>query len=559
MTSCLQRFAADRQGAAGIIVALMMTFLLFFVALGVDVGSIYLQSRRLQGMADLAAMAAASDLSRAQDAASAAVAANDWSAPMTVEVSTGVYSPQKSVASGKRYVVGGASPNAARVTLRSRADLSFARLLIGQDYLPISRTATAAQAELASFSIGSRLAALNGGVANSLLSALTGSSVSLSVADYNALAQANVSLFDYADALRTNLNLTGASYDQVLSSNVSSRQALNVLAQLLDDRGQDAGAIAIRKIAQAASSTTPADLGQLFDVGPYGDQDHIAGGKGAGVQLNALDLTGAMLTVAQGGRQLQLNLGAAVPGLASTTAWLGIGDRPKGSSWLTINDDGDTVVQTSQIRLYIDAQVTPSLSILSLAGVASVRAPLLIELASAKAKLSQAACTLDPSGRSVTLQVQPSVGHASIADIDTSKISDFSTALTEKPATIVNVLVVKASGQARADIGGDSWQSVRFTQADIDAGTVKTVDSNDIVQSVAASLIGNLQLSVQVAGLGLTLGKTALSAALSSTLAQAASPLDSVVNSLTAMLGVHLGQADVRVNGLRCKDAALVS
>ena len=49
-----------------------------------------------------------------------------------------------------------------------------------------------------------------------------------------------------------------------------------------------------------------------------------------------MDLADAALSVANGGRQVQLNLGATVPGLASTTAWLAIGQRPSNSPWIAI-------------------------------------------------------------------------------------------------------------------------------------------------------------------------------------------------------------------------------
>jgi uncharacterized membrane protein len=552
-------FAHDQGGATTIIVALSLTVLLTFTAMGIDIGSLFLQARRLQGMADLAAMAAANDLPHASAAAEGAVGVNHWQAPMTMQVTTGVYSARRAVDPSLRYAAGAPSPNAARVVLNSRADLTFGRLILGRDFVPITRTATAARGDLTSFSIGSRLASLQGGVANALLSSLTGSNVNLSVMDYNALAHADVGLFDYADALRTHLSLTGASYDKVLSSQVTARQALSVLADLLDDRGQDAGAAAIRKVATAVNESTPADLAGLIDAGPYGDQDHVAGGKAAGIQLNSLDMANAILTASQGGRQVKLDLGATVPGLASVTVWLGIGQRAANSSWLAVNDDGSTTVETVQTRLYLDTKVLPVAGVLGLAGVSAVRAPLLVELAAAKARLGDAVCTQDQAGRSATLLVQPSIGHASIADIDTSKINDFSRSLVEQPATLVDLLILKAGGQARIDVGGSTWQSVRFTQTEIAAGATKSVDSNDIVQSMVSSLLGKLQLSVQVLGLGLVLGKSALTSAVSATLAKAATPLDDLIASLTNALGVHLGQADVRVNGLRCKVAALVA
>jgi uncharacterized membrane protein len=46
--------------------------------------------------------------------------------------------------------------------------------------------------------------------------------------------------------------------------------------------------------------------------------------------------------------------------------------------------------------------------------------------------------------------------------------------------------------------------------------------------------------------------------ALNSTLSTVATPLDGVINSLTGLLGLGLGEADVRVNGVRCNAVALV-
>jgi len=37
-----------------------------------------------------------------------------------------------------------------------------------------------------------------------------------------------------------------------------------------------------------------------------------------------------------------------------------------------------------------------------------------------------------------------------------------------------------------------------------------------------------------------------------------ATPLDDTINGLTGLAGVSLGEADVRVNGIRCQNVALV-
>jgi uncharacterized membrane protein len=108
------------------------------------------------------------------------------------------------------------------------------------------------------------------------------------------------------------------------------------------------------------------------------------------------------------------------------------------------------------------------------------------------------------------------------------------------------------------NIGGQSWQNVSFSQADVQAQTVKTVTTNDIAQATVTSLLSNLQLGVQTLGLNLGLGTSAITQALTPVLNTAAAPLDSTINTLESLTGVKLGQADVWANGLRCQDAALV-
>ncbi len=547
-------FIKDRKGAISILAAFSSVLILGFAALAVDLGSIFLQTRKLQGIADLAAIAAARDLGNAQAAAQATAQANGWKGPIKVLVVTGTYAPDASLPSGKRFVAGAAPVDAVQVTLGAQADLFFGQAITGKSSESISRTATAAQAQLATFSLGTRLAALNGGVANAALSALTGSQVSLSVMDYNALTTANVDLLQYSQALATHMSLQGASFDKVLSSKVSEGDALSVMASVLSTNNQDPAAAAMRKLAAAASTSTPAQLDRLIDLGPYADQDHVSGGTGAGVAVNAMDMANAILQLAQEGRQVKMDVGANVPGLADVTIWLAIGERPNKSPWLTVAKDGSEVIRTAQTRLYIDSKVAPG-GVLGGLGVAQVDLPVLVEAAEADAKLGSIDCT----AQSARLLVRPSVGSVNIGQIDVSQLNNFKQPLNVQPANLVSALFVHASGSSREKLGGVNWQSVSFSHADIASGVVKTVSTEDLAQASVGSLIGNMKLSVSVGPLALGVGQLGVTNALGGVLTTAATPVDGLLNSLEDLLGIHIGQADTRVNGLRCRDAALVA
>ena len=552
-------FWRNRRGGVAIIAAISSAVLIAFAALAVDMGSIFLQTRQLQGIADLAALGAADNLTNAQAAAAATASGNGWNGPMQTAVVLGTYVPNSAIPAAQRFTAGGTTPNAVQVTLTAQAQLFFGQAILGKASVPIKRTATAAKAQAASFSLGSGLASLQGGVANALLSGLTGSSVALSVSDYNSLASANIDLLQFSQALQTKLNLQGGSFTQVLSSNVSTGQALSVLSTLLNTGGNDPAAQAINTIATAAGTATPANLQQLVDLGPYAAQDHADPATGAGVSVNALQLASAILQLSQGGHQIQLSLGGTIPGLASTTVWLAIGQRPSNSPWLTVNDDGTVTVYTAQTRLYIDAQVAPGAGILNSAGVALVNIPLYVQTASAAAKLSSLSCPTSTTAPAVTLSVEPSVGQINLGQINTASLNNFSQPLTPTPATLINLLLLQVTGQAQVNLGGGSWQSVSFSQADIAAGTTKTVSTNNIAQATAASLLPNTTLQVQLLGLNILLGQLGVTSAVQQLLTSVAPSLDAVINAAEGLLGVQLGQAMVTVNGLRCNDAALVA
>jgi uncharacterized membrane protein len=538
MFAHITRLGRDQRGAAAMIVALALPAIVGFAAVSIDLGSVYLTTRQLQGAADLAAMAAARDLANAQTAAQATVGDNAFAGAVSTQVTTGQYVADPSAPASSRFTPGGSSPTAARVVLTTQAPLFFGQLLTGKPGVAITRTATAAQAQMAAFQIGSGLASLQGGIANALLSGLTGSTVSLSVMDYNALASANVDLFQYMAALKARDSLQAASFTQVLSTQTSTGTALNALADVLNSQGSTQAAAAATALAHAAGSSTPVDLSSLLDLGPYAAQDHVSAGSGAAVSIAALDLADAELTAAQGGRQVQLNLGATIPGLTNATAYLAIGQRPSNSPWIAIDDAGTVTVRTAQARLYLDTQLLPASGLLGPLGVSAIDVPVYVELAQAQAKLSSITCGATPSSNAVSLSVAPSVGQITLGSVNTSTLNNFAQAEATSPATLLNLLLIKATATATVNLGGSVWQTVPFSAADIAAGTVKSVQTSNIAQASVASLFSTAQIGVQLGGLGLLIGAGPATALLQSTLTAAAAPLDQLIDGLTAVLGV---------------------
>lgn len=545
------RFLRARDGGVSVLTAVSGVVLIGFAGLAVDVGSVYLESRRLQGSADLAALAAMQNPAQAEALAAATVAANRWPRDTQIGVVRGTYAPDRSVRPAERFRPDSARANAVRVELTTSAPLFFGRLFVPSGRMSIRREAIAAETQLASFQIGTRLLSLQGGVANQVLSGLTGSNVSLSVMDYNSLLRANVDVLDYVDALRTRLDLEAASYDETLDANADAPAALEALADVVAETDERAER-ALRAMARASERNRPLrGLSEVLDLGPYGAQDHATRSADTAIRVGAMDLATAILQVANGQRQVQLDLGAGVPGLASTKVWLAIGERPNNSPWLTVTNDESVVIRSAQTRLYIEANAGAG-------ALANVRIPVLLELASGQARLEEINCGWGGrSNRAVTLGVSPGIGSLMLGEIDRARLNNFRSELRPSPAQLVRVGVARVEGEARVDVGGHQWSNVRFNDRDIERGTVKSVQTRDAVRATVSTLLGQSKLTVRAAGLGLSTG--ALTSAVQGVLTTAAAPLDNLLNGLSDLLGVRLGEADVRVNGVRCGGAALVA
>ena len=556
---------ADRRGAVAVLTSLCLMALLACAAVGVDLGQVFVKSRQLQGVADLAAMASvqsldpSSSLSPAQTA-TATAALNPWPGGIAAQTATGVYTPNPGTPAAQRFVVSAITPNAVQVSLTASAPLYFAGLITGRSSLQLTRTAVAARAQYAAFSIGSGLASLNGGVANALLSAMTGSQVQLSVANYQALASAQVDLLQYLPALQAREGLQAGGFNQLLAASVAPSVALSALADTLAASGQSAAAASAQSLAAAAAPLAAVPLGSLFNLGPYAAQDHAVGLGQAAVGVNAMSLADALIQAADGSRQLSLTLDGLAPGLAHLGAWLAVGQRPSQSPWLTVTDEGQVVVSTAQMRLYLQAGLAPG-ALSSVTQGALLTLPVYVEAASAQASLQAMQCPADPTAQGLDLSVSPSLGTLAVAQTDAAALNAFATPVVLSPASLFSTPLASATAYGRVSVGGGqaSWQDVHFTQADITAGTMKSVFTSDIARASVASLLGYTAVTVQAGPASFGVAPGGLSPAVQVLLVQAAPAMDAVIGQIEAISGVRLGEADVWANGLRCRGAALVA
>lgn len=524
---------ADRDGGVAVISAVGAALACIAAAVAVDLGALALHTRKVQGAADLAALAAARRLDGADAAARTTVALNLTNVRV-IGTETGRYVPDPAREPADRFEAGAPEVDAARVTVTAKAPVYFSRWLLGRDEVLVTRQATAAapQTPKAMISLGSRLARLDGGVANQVLSGLLGSQVSLSVMDYRNLADLDVNLLQFSDALSTKAGVTVGDYDRLLATEVDAGDALGVLKALAG--GRDGGALG-RLTAAAAGLDLKIDrlIGAEVDA-RQGLRD------GLDAQVSALDLVMAIAEIAGGDRQIDLKLGAQA-GVADLKVTLAIGERPNSSPWIAVTARGEPVLHTAQARLYLRARTAQSLS-----GLAQINLPILIEMAPAEARLERLSCAPE---RAVRVAARPGLAHAMVGAVDESRLDDFKAPIAPAKATLAAVLgVVTVKGKADVEVADVAPQSLVFNADDIAARRIKTVKSRNLATGLVSSLLQRLELDV----IGLPLGGIASS--VGHLLAPLGPVLDSAISPILDVLGIKLGEADVSVLGLSCPD-----
>ncbi|MCB1392971.1 pilus assembly protein TadG-related protein [Nitrobacter sp.] len=554
MRNLLRRFISDTRGNFAIMGAGCMVLVLGCTALGVDVGSIYADRRKAQSAADLAAIAAAGNLGKATSAAAATVMANGYPASALLSVELGTFTANAALAPSARFVTPATgTPNAARVTLHTETPLYFARMFTGgSSHFDITSRATAASTALASFAIGSRLLALNGGLLNAILGRMFGTTLSLSAMDYQALIDAHIDAFDFLNALATRLDLTGVTYDSVLSGEV---KVADIVAAMLSAQqaanGLNAATAALSKVSLALAGLTNTIVpGKLLDAGPYTAMT-VGSKPKTGVSVSVFDLLSATGAIANGTSQIAATVALGLPGIAAVSVTAAIGEHPQGKSWMTVGTEGASV-HTAQTRVLLSIKLVGS------GAAPAVNLPLYVEVASGTATLDAVSCGRpDVATSSVTLGVTPGIVDAWIGDVSAAEMTNFTSKPDPDAAMLVNLGAVTVTGRAHAGMGNTSPTPVSFSYADIAGLTKKTVTTSDFTSSLTASLLGDLSLKINVGPLGLPI--PGLGPTVTGIIGGATASIDQLLAQVLATLGVGIGQADVWVSGIRCDGAVLVN
>lgn len=571
----MRSLARARSGNIGISAALAMPLVITSMALAIDYGYLTVQKREMQSSVDLAAIAAAANVSAAEKAVLNHFANNGLnygvSTPnglLTIDgktlppgdistakldgvatVTRGRYVPDPSVDAGQRFIKDATPTDAVQVMLERKGDIFLASIFSAPPDLSVY--GTAASSKIAAFSVGSRLASLNDGLLNSILGQMLGTTISLKVMDYQALIDADIDIQPFLKVIATRLNLTAASYEDVLKANLTMPQLLASMRLVQGLSGTVTAALKSIELSTSNDKRT-FTLAQILNLDPKKSLQVDAGSDWA-MRVSALQIVSAAAAIANGENQIALNAVAGLPGIASAKVKLAIGEPPVETPSHRLGTPG-AAIRTAQTRLAVEVNVD---GLAALAGI-RVRLPIYVELAYAEAKLADIRCYGGtPENASVSVDAVPGIAEIAIGDVDPAVLSNFSSDARVQRAKLVDALVVKIDALAHVEAQNLKPTRLSFSPSEVAARSIKTVSTKDILTSTTQTLLNNLDLNIQV--LFLTLGSpTIVQQALAQTLGAVTKPVDDLLYNLLLLVGVRVGEADVRVTGVKCQSPVLV-
>ncbi len=543
MLKTLRTLIADKDGSVATLFAVAAPPLFGLTAVAVDLGAIYMAERDLQGIADAAAAAAVSRADIPGQAQSAVAQVIDYSGQNIIveSVTPGVYSRDPSIALADRFTETGTDPNAVEVELALSTPTLVGGVFFGTAASTVRVKAMAAKTNFVAFELNSKTVALSGGVVNAYLSALTGTPVTFSDDDVDALLSERIDILAFADALATRTPEAPDTFGELFEADVP---LVRILEAMADATANPQLAGSLRQLAAGIVGGS-VRLGDVIDLGPFGALSEA--GTERSIEVDVYSLLRAVLQESGGpGYDISLST-SALQGVAASKILLSGGRGFERSPWMTVTAARDVVLRTAQTRLYTEFAA-------NVPGAGRFSIPLLLELAPAEARLANLDCDPSSATNGVALETKPSVGTLALADIDESQLGDFSAALATGRATLLQSPISRLTAYSKVDAGGATTVPVRLSLQEVAAGTRKQVGTQDLLATSLQTLIQNLDVEAQVLGIGLGLGQNNLpgSDAVKTLVASLAPQLDALVNQATAVAGVKLGVAEVGVNRLSC-------
>lgn len=560
-----------RRGSVMMIAAIALAVggLLFAGAMGLDLGRIAWEKRRLQNTVDLAALDAMRSLGRCTaspqapgDAARDSAQRNGYLGDASASPNVVEHGTVSTVDGVRVFTPGGLLQQATAV--RVALQQSVPSTLLAGAFLPgnalIQVESVASRDVSAGLMAGSFLGSIdssNSPLLNQIFNEMLQSGIDLDAASYNGLVNANLTLQDLVDA-----HGGVATPEELLGVEMSAAEYFNLVANAFSASGQSAAAAAIGQFASAGVGSNIA-LSDFIDLAT--DNAEAAGG---GV-VNAFDLLTLGAQTFNGNNVLEIApLAVTIPGVASASLDLALIEPPRiaiGPPGQNADGDWITEVETGQVRVGLSLEL-PSLNVLGV-GTLAMGLDVYAEAAETRAWLEAIDCAdradpvhearvgVEPGVARIGVGTFQDIGASGGASVDVAEVASVTIGgllglSSDVTVTAASELPITSSPQDLSFRGP-------FPPAveEISTQTVGT-PVGDALGTALDGLGTSLQLEVDVDGpvpLGITAGLLAsqVGAALSPVLGS----IDFVLEPVFQTLGLHVGGADVSIVSLAAEEA----
>lgn len=349
----------QQQGVTLVMVALWMGIALAALMV-LDIGNLFWQKRELQKIADLSALAGSTQplnaacTSTAPSNAKQIADANGLRAGDVFEAKYGRWAPGAGIPLEQFFVAADVSKsNACHVEVQRNVSYFFIFSASGHKSRWIGAKATALVSgdPVATVLVRSTLASLNGGMLNTLLSAVLGTQVNLTAASWQGIAKLNVNLLKVFDSL-LGVNANVGDYEALLNTQVKLADLLKAMVTAIEPgKFVAADVAALQQLSLLNVGNVQVRLGDLIKL------ENANPSAALNLGVNALELIQGALQVATKHNAVNLNLG--IPGLVTVKlkviepAQLAIIGNPLDNR-ITIE------ARTAQVRLWVALSTSTS-------------------------------------------------------------------------------------------------------------------------------------------------------------------------------------------------------
>jgi uncharacterized membrane protein len=543
---------ARQKGAFGIFGAMVLGLAVLFTALSIDAGRLMLEHRRLQKIADMAALDASSHAGNCGDGSAASASA----AAQASAARNGYLGNLNSVVLGTTNATGGvrtfsSSDPAAATAVQVRAMGTVPASLVAGgvfgEEVTLQAEAVAERRAMAGISAGSLLLSMSSedsAVLNLLLNQILGSNLDLDVVSYNGIAATQITLLDLVNA-----SGSAGTVDELLTSEVSVGDLLQLFVDAVDQADvADAGVSAL--LSQLITLNLPGAAIKLGDVIKVTAPTAEAA---ATASVNVLDLITTTAIVANGDHALTLPLNVNLPaGILSVQTLLEVIEPPQiaiGPPGKDADGNWNTEVKTAQVRLRTD--INTNIGLLGLLS-ANVNLGINVLVAQGSAWLESIQCrSLSNSTSVVAIGAQPGIASVAITKSGGAGTSGEILVRTTVLGVAVNVARVNVSLDLPAE--DPSSTDLVYTVDLSDPESLPEVQraSSTLGGSLANGLSGlaeSLVLNTQVLNLLSFTLDGILSAVVSGLLEPLLTQLGTgLLDPVLRVLGIQVGSLDVQL------------